>query len=210
MGQPDQLDELGKLEPHRVAVVLVDFQNDFCRPAPTEEGQLQTQANAETAWRANDFAAKAASLGMRVIYSQQVLDPARLTPRQRRWEQNSKLCLAGSAGAELFVEPVGGSRTVRKYRFDVWHSPEFRQALSDWDINGLIIGGVELICCVLYAVLGAEENGYAYVVPQDLVSGMRSSEQVANRAVRAYLQAVHPTVEHAADLLSLWRTGPAI
>jgi nicotinamidase-related amidase len=202
--QPDQMDELRKLEPHRVAVVLVDFQNDFCRPARPDQDQLQTQANADAARRSNDFAARAARLGMQVIYSQQILDPARLTPRQRRQEEDSALCLAGSAGAELFIEPVAGSRTVRKYRFDVWQSREFMRALSDWDIDGLIIGGVELICCVLYAVLGAAERGYPYVVPQDLVSGVRSTEPVANRAVRDYLRAVHPTVEHAADLLSLW------
>jgi nicotinamidase-related amidase len=208
--QPDQMDELGKLEPHRVAVVLVDFQNDFCRPGRPDEDQAQTQANAEAAWRANDFAAKAARLGMRVVYSQQILDPARLTPRQRHREENSKLCLAGSAGAELFIDPVAGSRTVRKYRYDVWQSQEFLHALSDWDIDGLIIGGVELICCVLHAVLGAEERGYAYVVPEDLVSGVRGSEQVGNRAVRGYLRAVHPTVEHAADLLGLWRATHTI
>jgi nicotinamidase-related amidase len=202
--QPDQMDELSKLEPHRVAVVLVDFQNDFCRPARPDEDQAQTRANAEAAWRANDFAAKAARLGMRVVYSQQILDPARLTARQRHREEDSMLCLAGSAGAELFIDPVAGSRTVRKYRFDVWQSQEFMQALADWDIDGLIIGGVELICCVLHAVLGAEERGYAYVVPLDLVSGVRSTERVANRAVRGYLRAVHPTVEHAADLLGLW------
>jgi nicotinamidase-related amidase len=36
-------------------VVLVDFQNDFCRPARPGEDRAQTQANAEAAWRANDF-----------------------------------------------------------------------------------------------------------------------------------------------------------
>jgi nicotinamidase-related amidase len=71
---------------------------------------------------------------------------------------------------------------VRKHRFDIWQSQEFNDALSEWDIDGLIIGGVELICCVLYAVLGAEERGFQYVVPQDIVSGMRSSEAVANQA----------------------------
>ena len=33
MDQPDHVSELGKLDPDRVAVVLVDFQNDFCRPS---------------------------------------------------------------------------------------------------------------------------------------------------------------------------------
>jgi nicotinamidase-related amidase len=204
VGERGQVNELSKLAPRRVAVVLVDFQNDFCRPSGPGQDPTQTRANAGAARRANGFAAEAASLGMRVIYSRQILDLARLTRRQRRRAEHSELCLAGSAGAELFMEPVAGSRIVRKYRFDLWQSREFAQALSEWDIDGLIIGGVELICCVLYAVLGAEERGFTYVVAQDLVSGMRSSEQVANPAVRGYLRSVHPTVEHAADLLNLW------
>ena len=192
VGERDQVNELSKLEPNRVGVVLVDFQNDFCRPPGPDEDPAQTQANADAARRANHFAAEAASLGMRVIYSRQILDLAQLTPRQRRREEHSRLCLAGSDGAELFVEPVAGSRIVRKYRFDLWRSEEFTQALLDWDIAGLIIAGVELICCVLYAVLGADERGFTYVVPQDLVSGMRSSEQVANPG-RARLPAIRPS-----------------
>jgi hypothetical protein len=38
--QPDQIDHLGKLDPRRVAVVLVDFQNDFCRPARPDLGRV--------------------------------------------------------------------------------------------------------------------------------------------------------------------------
>ncbi len=132
----------------------------------------------ETARRANSFAAEAARLGMRVIYSQQISDPARITPRQRRWEDDSQLCRAGSAGAELFITPVPGSRVVRKYRYDIWQSQE---VLSDWDIDGLIICGVELTCCV--------------------VSGMRSTEQTGNSAIREYLRFMHPAMDQSDQLL---------
>ena len=125
---------------------MVDFQNDFCRPSTPDQDRAQTRANAEAARRANAFAGEAARLGTRVIYSQQISDPVRLTPRQRRRERDSQLCLAGSPGAELFIEPVPGSRIARKYRYDIWQSQEFLEALSDWDIDGLIIGGVELTC----------------------------------------------------------------
>jgi hypothetical protein len=53
----------------------------------------------------------------------------------------------------------------------VWQSQEFTQLLEARGIDGLVIGGVELCCCVLYAVLGAEERGFRYVAPQDLISG---------------------------------------
>lgn len=207
VGEPVEVSEFRKLEPGRVAAVMVDFQNDFCRSSVPGQDGAQISGNAETARRANVFAGRAAVLGVRVIYSQQVMDAARLTPRQRRWEKDSQLCLAGSAGADLFIQPVAGSRIVRKYRYDIWQSPEFLAALADWDIDGLVIGGVELTCCVLHAVLGAEERGYQYVVPMDLVSGIRSSEPVANGAVRDYLRSVHPHIERADDLLRTWRSS---
>ena len=138
MGQPDLVEEVRKLEPRRVAVVQVDFQNDFCRPPGPHHDATQTQPNADAARRASEFASQAARLGVRVIYTKQILDLARLTPRQQHREETSRLCMAGSAGAELFIGPVPGSRVVRKYRFDIWHSQEFVQALADWDINGLM------------------------------------------------------------------------
>jgi nicotinamidase-related amidase len=220
------LDRLLALEPERVAVLLVDFQRDFCGPGAGPPGagppgagppgagppgvaaeRAGTTANARTALRANAFAAQAARLGVRVIYSRQVLDLDRLTWRQRRWETDSALCVAGSSGAELFVEPVPGARVVRKNRFDIWQSREFLDTLSDWDIDGLVIGGVELQCCVLHAVLGAEERGFHYVVPQDLVSGIDRCEPTSNRAVRDYLRFAHPSPESANVLLAGWRAG---
>jgi nicotinamidase-related amidase len=200
-----RVDRLLALDPGRVAVVLVDFQRDFCGPPGVEAGRAGTDANARTAVRANAFAAEAARSGVRVIYSQQVLDPDRLTPRQRRWEAGSRLCLAGSAGADLFLPPVPGARVVRKHRFDIWQSQEFLDVLAEWDIDGLVIGGVELQCCVLYAVLGGEERGFHYVVPQDLVSGIDRCETTSNRVVRDYLRFAHPSPESSAGLLAGWR-----
>lgn len=200
-----RVEQLLSLPQSRVAVLLVDFQNDFCQPTPPSGAPTGSAKNVETALRANRFAADAAAQGVRVIYSQQILDTDQLTARQRRWETDGGLCVAGTKGAELFVEPVAGSRVVRKYRFDVWQSSEFRSALEDWDIDGLVIGGVELQCCVLYAVLGAEERGYHYVVPQDLVSGIDACEQTSNRAVRDYLGYAHPTLDSADELLNGWR-----
>jgi nicotinamidase-related amidase len=200
-----RMNQLLDLDPKRVAVVLVDLQRDFCQPPGVEPGQAGTDANARTALRANEFAAEAAWLGVRVIYSQQVLDLDRLTEQQRRWEADSRLCVAGSAGAELFVPPVPGARVVVKHRFDIWQSQQFLDVLADWDIDGLVLGGVELQCCALYAVLGAEERGFHYVIPQDLVSGIDRCETTSNRVVRDYFRFAHPSPESCSVLLAGWR-----
>lgn len=189
---------------NRIAIVLIDFQNDFCSPE-VGHGTATNTKNEATARRANTFAASAAELGAHVIYTQQVLDWAAMPPRQQRWEQPDGLCALGSWGAELYVDPVPGSTVVVKHRFDCWQSPAFTTELEKHDVDGLVICGVELVCCVLYAVLGASERGYHYLVPTDLVSGQDFGEETDNRAVREYLRYNQPEhLTNSRDLLVAW------
>lgn len=204
MAYAERLDSFFALDPSSVAIVLVDFQADFCAPGALGVDPPVNTHNAATAQRANAVAEAARHLGVRTIYTQQILDLEHLSPRQRRWEESARLCLAGSPGAELFIDPVPGSAVVDKWRFDVWQSEQFTDQLQHWGIDGLVIGGVELQCCVLYAVLGAEERGYHYVVSQDLVSGLDNCDATSNRAVREYLSFVHPCVDDSQLLLERW------
>jgi nicotinamidase-related amidase len=195
------------LEPQQVAVLMVDFQNDFCSPDVNTVGPITNTHNGATAHRANAFAAQAADAGARVIYTQQILDLDRLTPRQRRAERDGGLCRKDSWGAELFVEPMLGSDVIIKYRYDCWQSPELTDTLDRNQIDGLVICGVELVCCVLYAILGADERGYEYVVPQDLVSGQDFGDATDNPAVRDFLRFNQPehVVESATTILTAWQ-----
>ncbi len=197
------VDEVTRLGPSSVAVVLIDFQNDFCRP-PAGASSPASQ-NAATARRAREFAAEAQALGVHAVYTRQVLDFERLTPRQRRRESSDGLCAAGTVGAELFLSPIPGATVVTKDRFDVWQSEQWLDYLQQHKIDGLVITGVELRCCVLYAVLGADERGYAYTVPLDLVSGVDAGEKSDNEWVRRYLRDVHDAPANSAQLLNAWR-----
>lgn len=186
---------------------MVDFQNDFCAPEVAGSGPVTNTRNADTARRADGFARRAAELGAHVVYTRQALDLDRLTARQRRWERPDGLCAAGSWGAELFLDPVPGSSVVVKHRFDCWQSPPFVDFLERNDVDGLVVCGVELVCCVLYAVLGAQERGYHYLIPQDLVSGQDFGDETDNRAVRDFFrfnQREH-VVESSDDILTRWR-----
>lgn len=171
---------------------MVDFQNDFCSPERFSGRTVTNAHNAEAANRANEFALRAIAAGAKVIYTRQVLDLDRLTPRQRRAEEHGGICQKGTWGAELFLPPVLGSDVITKDRYDCWQSPELTAALERNQIEGLVICGVELVCCVLYAILGADERGYDYLVPHDLVSGQDTGDLTDNHAVREYLRFNQP------------------
>jgi nicotinamidase-related amidase len=195
--------DLTGLVPERVGVLLVDFQNQFCHPRASSPGPVTNAANAAAARRANAFAAEAARLGAQVIYTRQVLDLERLTARQRHWDNQLGLCRKGSWGAELFIDPVPGSMIVTKPRFDVWQSRDFLSYLQDDPVDGFIIAGVELRCCVLFAALGADERGYRFVVPQDLVSGLDTGDSTYNPAARHLLTELYDAPDSAGRLLEV-------
>ncbi len=192
-------------EPSRVAVVLIDFQNAFCHAeSHTVDDKV---ANRAAALRANDFAAVASDLGAEIVYTQQVLDLDFLSPRQREWAATENLCRKGSWQAELFLPTIPNATVVTKYRYDIWQSEEFLQFVEDMQPDGFVFAGVELCCCVLYAVLGADERGFRYSVPMDLVSGIDPGVETYNRAIRELLRLVHNAPETAGDILKAWRNA---
>jgi nicotinamidase-related amidase len=200
--------DVAALDPRRVAVLMVDFQNQFCHRDAATSGS-SNRANAATAELANTFARRAAGLGAHVVYTRQVFDPAELTERQRRWDEELGLCRKGSWEAELFVEPVAGSHTIEKHRFDIWQSAGFVSWLEARDIDGFAVAGVELRCCVLFAVLGADERGYRVTVPLDLVSGLDEGDATYNRAARDFLRFTYQAPPSSDFILDAWRATSA-
>jgi nicotinamidase-related amidase len=199
--------DLAGIPADRIGVLMVDFQNQFCHPRACGGGPVTNTHNAATAERANSFAAASARSGAQVIYTRQILDPAQLTVRQRRWDEQMGLCRMGSWEAELFIEPVPGSVIVTKPRFDVWQSPEFLGYLAADPVDGFVIAGVELRCCVLCACLGADERGYRFVVPQDLVSGLDPGDDTYNLAARHLLTELYEAPETSHELQQAWTSG---
>jgi len=192
------------MDPKSVAVVLIDFQNDFChQEAHAIDNKV---SNREASARANKFAAAAASLGANVVYTKQVLDPDFLSERQREWAINENLCLKDSWGSELFLKPIPVSTVVTKYRYDLWQSKDFLRFIDTKRPEGFVFAGIELRCCVLFAVLGADERGFRFSVPMDLVSGIDSGKETDNRYVREYLKLVYNAPDSAEEILKAWQT----
>ena len=191
--------------PEQVVVLMVDFENAFCHPESYTVNDKV--ANGATARRANAFALRASQMGASVVYSRQVFDPEALTPRQLRWDETDGICPKGSWDAELYVEPVPGATVPTKNRFDIWQSREFLAYVAEKDPEGLVICGFELCGCVLFAVLGADERGYRYVVPQDLVSGIDTGDATYNRAVRDYLRYMHDAPDSSENIIEGWEAA---
>ena len=67
----------------------------------------------------------------------------------------------------------------------------------------MLITGVELVCCVLYAIMGAEERGFKVVIPLDLVSGVDEGVEEQNKLLSIIGQFYGPVVS-SQEILKIW------
>jgi nicotinamidase-related amidase len=195
--------DITNIDPKKIAVVLIDFQNAFCHENSFEVDDKAS--NRATALRANEFAQFSSDFGATVVYTRQIYRSDQLTSRQNKWAKLEGLCKDGTWESELFLKPIEGSIIISKFRYDVWQSSEFLTFLREHNPDAFIFAGVELCCCILYAVLGADERGYRYLVPQDLISGIDFGADSYNRNIREFLRAIHHAPESIGDIRKQWK-----
>lgn len=160
------------------ALVVVDFQNDFCSPrgkgAPRRGDLSRVERAADGLERALARARRAA---LPVIFLRFLGDRRFQTPAWRardRAQGKAAKCLRGSWGADFFrLRPASGERVFEKpCRFDPFLDPAFEKLLRRLGVERLILGGVYLDVCVDSAARGAFQRGLAVTVLSDAVASL--------------------------------------
>src|SRR3989344_7915304 len=204
------------LDPKKTAVIVVDLQNDFCHEISVLH--RKRSRNKACALRVYKFIEEAGKAGVEVLFAQQIHDPKKLTWRQKKYYERvasgerefgaykGKLkipCSMGTFGAEYFDYKPPKNRLFVKSGFDIWQNEQFKEFLDKHKIETLIITGVELTCCILYAVLGAEERGFNIVVPKDLVSGVDEGKRSQDNLLKIIGEMYAPVV-NSEQILKIW------
>lgn len=205
------------INPKKTLVLVIDLQNDFCH----EKSVLKTKntRNRKCALRVYDFIEKAKKRGVNAAFSQQIFDESKLTKQQKKYysdlvsgerdsfgayEGKIKIpCVKGSFGAKYFNYNPPKDRLFIKNNFDIWQNKRFIKFLNDHKIETLLITGVEIVCCVLYAVIGAEERGFKPVIIRDLVSGVDEGLKEQNNLISIIGKFYGPVVS-SEDILEIW------
>ena len=208
-------DDIG---PKKTVVLVVDLQNDFCH----EKSVLKRKRtrNRKCAGRVYSFLEHARKAGVEVIFSQQIFDKSKLTWRQKKYYNKlvsgeretfgaykGKIgipCAKGTFGAEYFNYKLPKNRLFTKFNFDIRQNKEFSKFLDKNKIETIIITGVEISCCVLYAVLGAEERGFNIVVPKDLVSGVDEGLKDQKYLLKL-INEMYGSVVSSKDIIKVWK-----
>lgn len=192
------------IEPKKTAILVIDFQNDFCHPKGVC-AKLGLSRNRKAALATYKFIAKAEKKGVKVIFFQQIFDRSKLTARQKRFYTETKpCCKKGSWGAEYYNYQPPKSKLFTKYNFDIWQNKRFARFLDKNKINNLIITGVETTCCILFAVLGADERGFKMIMPKDLISSADSWKKESNLLLK-FLGSLYGPLTTSQQILKLWK-----
>ncbi len=160
------------------ALLVVDFQNDFCSPrgkGAKARGDLSRLER--TAANISEALERARERGLEVIFIRYLGDRERQRPnmlaRDRRLGKRPK-CLKGSWGADFFrVAPRASEAVVSKDAcFDAFFNPALENRLRRKRIRRLVLAGVYLDVCVDATARTAFQKGYHLSVLKDCTESL--------------------------------------
>ena len=209
--------DFNDLDPKKTLVLVVDLQNDFCHKKSVLKRKREN--NTKCALRVYKFIEDVEKRGVMAAFTQQIFDKSKLTKQQKIYYSeiisgkrktfgaySGKIqipCKKGSLGAEYFNYIPPKDRLFIKNNFDIWQNKKFTKFLDEHKIETLIITGVETVCCILYAVLGAEERGFKTVIARDLVSGVDEGIKEQNNLLHIIDESYGPVVS-SKEILKIW------
>lgn len=161
------------VDPGRVAVVVVDMINDFCKPGgamvlPGSETLVPPQLRVIEAARA---------VGAPVIWVHDAHRPG--LRRDREFLKRSPHCIEGTWGVEVIDELGARADEIHliKRRFSAFFQTDLDLTLKDMMVDQLIVFGVVTNICVRSTVHDAFFNGYQVIVPADCCAATGPREQ---------------------------------
>jgi len=167
----------------RIAVLVVDIQNDFCdeNGAFARQG-LDVQPAQKITPKIQEFIEEIRKYDVPIIYTK-MIESQEITPKNlRRLIAIGKLintepvCAPSSWGSALYrLKPLDNEYVLEKRTYDAFSNPELLKTLSRHKVKTLVIAGVNTDVCIDTTVRRAFTEGYQIIVPRDLVATMNKA-----------------------------------
>lgn len=192
-------DLAARVSPRHAALVLIDFQNDFCADggATGRSGQPMTMIKAAVE-RTRGLLAAARNAGVCIVHVRaeygapfrSVGSPYRFPANGGRepavWTASAadlsqvdrfpnasvEVCLTGSWGAEFVdgMEPLADEAVIAKHRFGAFTDTGLDRLLRSRGLSSLIVAGVTTNCCVETTAREAVMRDFHLIVAEDCVA----------------------------------------
>ncbi len=166
------------LDPDRSALVLIDMENDFCKPGGTH---YHPDGVDETIGPCAGLLEKCRQSGAQPIFVQSVRDPD--SPEFTRFG-NRPFILRHTWGSAYIDElaPRAGEPVIEKNTHDCFYRTKLDDLLAQRAIlpetHSIIVIGVAANVCVYHAVIGFHVRHYNVVVPIDCCAGYAKGRKV--------------------------------
>jgi len=167
-----------KLNPGSTALVVVDMENEFCKPG----GKLyHSEGVDEVIPRLQRLLRRSREVGVHVIFVQSVRFPN--SPEFSRFGQ-TPILLKGTWSVELIYELTAkeGEPVVEKHTHDCFYRTEMDPVLERLkispDTHSIIVGGINSNICVYHAVIGFHIRHYRVIVPLDCCAGWPAGQEM--------------------------------
>jgi nicotinamidase-related amidase len=214
------------------ALLLIDFQNDFCATsgAAGRTGATMRMVNAAVR-RTRELLKSARERGIFVVHVRAEYgrhwrsssSPFRFPVQGRRepavwtasasdqsanrWfeEDETEVCRTGTWGA-AFVEGLGpepGEAVITKHRFGAFAGTGLDQLLRARGLSSLIVAGVTTNCCVETTAREAVMREFSLIVVEDCV-GVKDHLEDLHRASLEALATYFGLVRPASEIISEW------
>jgi nicotinamidase-related amidase len=212
------LEEL--VDASHVALVVVDMQNDFCKPGWTfDHLGIDLSMYPRMIPRLARLLSGAREAGVLVIYIQMTVLPGRRSESPAQIRFNMRLHLAshqesepllytieGTTGQEIIPElaPQPGDLVVRKYRSSGFWGTNLDMLLRSNNIKTVIMTGCTTEGCVESTARDALFNDYYVVLPEDCVA----SDDPRQHEASLFLMRHRFDVVSSEDILAIWQASP--
>jgi nicotinamidase-related amidase len=225
-----------RVSPENAALLLIDFQNDFCAAsgAAGRTGATMRMVNAAIR-RTRELLKSARERGIFVVHVRAEYgrhwrspsspfrfpvdgrrEPAVWTASAsdqstNRWfeEDETEVCRAGTWGAEFIegLRPEPGEAVITKHRFGAFASTGLDQLLRARGISSLVVAGVTTNCCVETTAREAVMREFSLIVVEDCV-GVKDHLEDLHRASLEALATYFGLVRPASEIISEWDRRP--
>lgn len=175
------------------AVIVVDMQNDFVKPA----GTLVVPTALETVTAIQQLLTTARARGIPVAYTQDTHYAG-----DREWTIWPEHCRAGTWGWQIIDElaPQAGDLVCPKSRYDGFYDTTLDHYLTRvWNVKHLVIVGTVSSICVLHTAASAGLRWFHVVVPANGISALTDFDQALTLRQVSWLY-VGDVVRNSADI----------
>lgn len=207
-----------ELDARRTALVVVDMQNDFCRPdGYFAAAGFATEPLRSIVPRLRELVAAMRERSVSIVFTRLIHDPAVPDVHERHailptgWRATERRLVPGTHGAEIVdeLQPLPGDLVVNKGGYSAFADTPLGSYLRRCGVRAIALAGTVDYACVLHTAFDAFELDFDVLLLDDCTAGWDPALSVASRRIVELLLGRVVESEAVLDALGIGSDQPS-